>query len=274
MNLFTKSALLMSAFALIPSVAMADNLTVSATITAAQAGEERFYKTYDGLGTFSAGEFGRVTFAAFPLPSIAVQTNSLLPPSADNTSSLTEAQAALVYTFSISGPDSNVQIPVRISGNYMLDSNRNNNPYVGARNFAIAYITAWGRDTFSWDSGYCSAEIGQKVGCGGGMFAGGFTTDTSHTNSISIRLRLADEAANVDVYGLGSSTSSSSAFIDPYIQIDPVWLAEHPGYQVDVGSDVGNLPAVPEPNTAGMFLLGLAAIISTRRGRTPVVHVR
>jgi hypothetical protein len=63
--------------------------------------------------------------------------------------------------------------------------------------------------------------------------------------------------------------------VDPYIFIDPVWLADHPGYSVVVSAGIGNaapsVAAIPEPQTFAMMLagLGLLGFVTRRRKNKP-----
>ena len=63
----------------------------------------------------------------------------------------------------------------------------------------------------------------------------------------------------------------ATATVDPYIFIDPAWLADHPNYSVAVSAGIGNaapgVAAIPEPQTYAMMLagLGLLGFVARRR---------
>lgn len=71
--------------------------------------------------------------------------------------------------------------------------------------------------------------------------------------------------------GCGGTESTVNVFVDPYIFIDPVFLASHPGYSILVSEGMSNDPAppaaIPEPETYTMLLSGLAALGFTTRRR-------
>jgi hypothetical protein len=65
-----------------------------------------------------------------------------------------------------------------------------------------------------------------------------------------------------DVNAMGDSTNNSlySAMVDPYIQIDPTFLASYPlgTFSLVFSSNVNLSSTIPEPRTWAMMLLGLA----------------
>jgi hypothetical protein len=80
---------------------------------------------------------------------------------------------------------------------------------------------------------------------------------------------------------------SASALVDPYIRIDPTFLADHPGYSLVFSSNITNGPtntpppdnnpppttSIPEPATAWLFACGLFGLIAARR-RNPMQIVQ
>lgn len=63
--------------------------------------------------------------------------------------------------------------------------------------------------------------------------------------------------------------SSASALADPYIRIDPAFLADHSGYSLAFSGNITNGPLagapVPEPATAWLLGGGLLALIGFQR---------
>jgi hypothetical protein len=59
------------------------------------------------------------------------------------------------------------------------------------------------------------------------------------------------------------TSDTFNASVDPFIQIDPTFLAGNPGYSLVLSQDIVNEPlsGVPEPRTTGIMLLGLLAVV-------------
>ena len=54
------------------------------------------------------------------------------------------------------------------------------------------------------------------------------------------------------------------AFVDPYLFVDPTFLASNPGYSVMVSPGIGNTAPVPEPSAALLLGSGLVALLAGR----------
>jgi hypothetical protein len=66
----------------------------------------------------------------------------------------------------------------------------------------------------------------------------------------------------------GSFGGFAEAYADPYIFVDPAFVASHPGYAVAVSDGIGNaapISAVPEPETGAMMLFGIGLMVAARR---------
>ena len=66
----------------------------------------------------------------------------------------------------------------------------------------------------------------------------------------------------------GSFGGFAEAYADPYIFVDPAFLAGHPGYTVEVSAGIGNAPAVsavPEPETYATMMFGIGLLIASQR---------
>ena len=70
----------------------------------------------------------------------------------------------------------------------------------------------------------------------------------------------------IDV-GAAGAGAVAEAFADPYLYVDPAFLATHPGYTVLVSPGIGNTAPVPEPAAALLFGAGLLGLMARRRLR-------
>lgn len=75
--------------------------------------------------------------------------------------------------------------------------------------------------------------------------------------------RAAKVFLGIDVGASGEGIAT--AFADPFIFIDPVFLSSNPGYSIIVSEGIGNIAAVPEPATWALLLGGLLGITAVRR---------
>ena len=73
----------------------------------------------------------------------------------------------------------------------------------------------------------------------------------------------------IDVRAIGGGVAD--AFVDPYIFIDPDFLARHPEYSVAVSAGIGNAApgggTVPEPASWALMVLGFGALGAALRRR-------
>jgi hypothetical protein len=58
----------------------------------------------------------------------------------------------------------------------------------------------------------------------------------------------------------------AATYADPYVYIDPAFLADHPGYSLEFSPGVGNglATSTPEPSTLLLTAVALAALVGTR----------
>ena len=85
----------------------------------------------------------------------------------------------------------------------------------------------------------------------------GATLNSGDTGSITIDA-IARGGLTGALTGSGFTTGTSTAFIDPFIFIDPTFLAANPGYFIQVEAGVGNTAPVPLP--AALWLISPALL--------------
>ena len=113
-----------------------------------------------------------------------------------------------------------------------------------------------GAGTLFQFNGFCAKSIVDVSGiCGETDFSGQVDAFALPNADYSIQL-------SVGVYG--QFGGGGNAYIDPFLEIDPAWSVDHPGYSLAVSEGFGNEPltpsAVPEPSSCALVLSGLALI--------------
>lgn len=138
-------------------------------------------------------------------------------------------------------------VPVLVSTNL----NTNTSVIYGARAVAAVYLNGAGVLVCSPCIGTGNAESFS------GDIASTAYTGIGYNNSVQV-------IVTVDITG---GPATAYAFADPYIRIDPAFLATHPDYYLDFSSNVTNAAPVPIPTAAWLFGSGLLGLVGVARRR-------
>ncbi len=197
---------------------------------------------------------------------VSVSAHSTEPP--DGGEGETEANADLTYYYDAVGTTKPVPIDISyyLTASRTLPPGRNDSPLSEARILFSQNLTD-GTNVYD-DQAF--AEAG-----------GGGPDNDSQTVAATFSTEfLPDEAyGEIDLqttgssFGLAGFSSSSYALADPYIYIDPGFLAANPGVTLEISPGVGNggpvAPGVPEPGTWLLSLLGFGWVGLILRRRRP-----
>jgi hypothetical protein len=185
-----------------------------------------------------------VQSTATPLPAITSTAT------ANATASGAEAFGSLFYYFAISGPASTALASVNVFANGSLFSDS------GATMQSTDFLRVAGTTIVNASSF-------------GGTNNGAFTASTT-LSGLSYNV---DYAIEMNALALVHPAGTASAFLDPYLFLDPDLLAQ--GYSIITSDGIGNNPtvssAVPEPSTWAMMIFGFAGLgfIAYRRKSKP-----
>lgn len=124
-----------------------------------------------------------------------------------------------------------------------------------------------------------SAGAGITIDSSGDIFGAGVSADGAHPTPADVFdthpfIMLTGDIGEVSLEAdAGSLGGLAEAFADPFLFIDPIFLASNPGYSVVVSPGIGNVApviAVPEPETYAMLLsgFGLLGFLTRRRRNT------
>lgn len=182
-----------------------------------------------------------------PLPAITATAT------ANATANGSEANASLNYYFEISGPaspDLTASVNVFANGSLFSDSGTmQSTDFLRVAGVTIVNATS-----------------------AGGNNNGVFTTSAT----VSSLFYNVDYLVEMNVFALAHPSGTATAFIDPYLFLDPSLVAL--GYSVITSDGIGNNltvnAAVPEPSTWAMMLLGFAGVsfMTYRRKSKPAFN--
>jgi hypothetical protein len=237
------------------------------------------WDTGAGSTTSANGKGSVSAFAGPGSPSVTVHANN-------TASSSTFAQGSTRYSWMVVGadPDDHSIVPIWFSISMSVDASAGDASsgigaalvYVGGgvgsfRNEIVAAACSgtggldckdpYGNLYSTWESFGSTVAYSAYAGIEGDM------------NLLGTATAIADCAGAGGISGLGGcggTEATVNVFVDPYIFIDPVFLASHPGYSILVSEGMSNDPAtvaVSEPETYSMLLAGLGVLGFTTRRR-------
>jgi hypothetical protein len=192
---------------------------------------------------------GVVTLAT-PYPALSASASATLSGNLAETSNA-GASATLYYSFEIAGPDGNVPTTISATGSTAYDAAG------GAGSEGIAFLSITSPSGLLVSDSACAGN--DPTAC---PPSEGSTIALNQYYAVYLSI-----AADADVYqsaAYTSSQASASAYIDPYIMIDPGYAA---AYSLYVTPGIGNASAAPEPAAWAMMLSGFGVIGGAMRRR-------
>ena len=232
-----------SAIMAIPSAA--DTIAVPAPSIEVNGGVGNF-------GTFTTPG-SSITLSSLPNPSITASTTGLGPNDSNNEFS---AEGLLEYYVVITGGQQGDPVPLTVAGSLSTSASGGDSGDVINSTASIG-LTFYSGNYGASESVGCG-NVARGEDCSNPTWSGTLTAiaGEGYSNVISIAVTTTVESAG-----------TATAFADPYVYIDPAFLAANPEYSLTL--NVGNTPAsTPEPSTlllASSCLLGL--FIARRRKR-------
>lgn len=193
----------------------------------------------------SPGGRATATASGSPVPFVSASATSV-PGDALVPGSSSGAESRLFYSYATNGPVDGVLVPLFVTTNLHAESSTPGSP-----NTRAAASLNIGGGTLSIDA-RLNTDFNSPLP--GSDFQGTLTF-----NQFSGQLgQIALQAVATAVGG-----GSAMAFADPFIFIDPVFLARNPGYSVAVSP--GTVNAVPAPAAVWLLGTGIVSLVLRRQ---------
>ena len=166
-----------------------------------------------------------------------------------------DGNGQLTYTVLVGGSGYSGIVPIHLLAN-LSAAVSGDGAHVGVADSNL-YVAAGG-STYQWRAALCTSS------CVGAQ-PSNVAVDTILNVAVGQFLSITESVA---VEGINGGTGI--AFADPYVSIDPTFLAQHTGLSLQFSQFVGNDPApsgVPEPATWAMMVGGFGLVGGTMRLR-------
>jgi hypothetical protein len=184
--------------------------------------------------------------------------------SAGGATGVSEANAleTLTYTGHLSGPAGFAPIDFISSGSVISNANPGNGSssstvslsIAGGQYFASAQSIDGATTLHSQTGALGSGTI--AAGTGAGSFVMNGSVEVFSGNDFQIVMTV-----ELNTQMTGAPTGMASTSFDPFFFIDPIFAEANPGYSLSFSPQIGNAaPAVPEPSTWAMMLIGFAGL--------------
>lgn len=200
------------------------------------------------FGTFTnAGS--TITLSSLPNPSITAVT-----------SGNGDTEGLIEYYVVLTGGQFGDQVPLTVVGSLSTGAS-GGGPGDVINSYASIGLSFFDGNNGGSESVFCG-NVARGEDCSDPAWSGSISAIAveGYSNAIGI-------SATTEVSGLGTA----NAFADPYVYIDPAFLADHPGYSLAL--NVGNSPAgTPEPSTLVLGAACLVILFVARRNKPGLLN--
>ena len=200
----------------------------------------------NGLVVRAAGSysFEGSSASAVGQPLITLEAHTISTNDENANTFNTSGAANLAYFYGVDGPQADVLVPLFITVQLSAQATRPPD----SRSLGISQVQTRG-GTLGVDKTVPSDDLVTQ-------FSGtlGFNQYSGRTDFI----RLVAGAS-------GFNGGTADAFADPFVYIDPDWLAGHPGYSLVFSQAIANVAAVPAPPALGLLATAIAGLLRFRK---------
>lgn len=194
----------------------------------------------DSAGTYGSGD---VTLSLGGSPSAFIHSHA----AAD--AARTNVTGSIEYSFEVLSSNLNIVVPILLDYVMTTSATLGQGTAAGSSQVnAFSSIQLSGNDNNGAGYNFLQVRNASDSKSVSGTLMEHVTTNTSY------KIYLAADAGTF-------RGGSADAYIDPFLYIDPSFLANNPGLTLDISSGIINsISAVPEPSTWAMLILGFAGL--------------